>query len=122
MILRQLIDNAIKFSPREGGKVWVRMNTQNGSPSVRVQDQGMGIPQADRPNPFRRFKQIDREQHEQQGLGLGLYLARALARLHDGEITFARGPEGGSVFTRTMPAVPSALPRPQHVAALNAPD
>lgn len=115
MILQQLIDNAIKFSPRQGGTVWVTVAENDGMASLRVRDQGLGIPPSHQPMLFKPFEQLNRRQQEQQGLGIGLYIARALARMQQGDITFQTEPGLGSTFTLTLPAISS----PQNPAGIS---
>lgn len=102
--LGRLIDNAIKFSPKEGQQVTVSAQANGSWVEVAVRDEGMGIPPHEIRNLFQRFSQIGRKQLEQQGVGLGLAIARELVHLHGGEIVVESEPGVGSVFTIRLPA------------------
>ena len=98
-----LISNAIKFT-EPGGKVIV--TTQNEGPQARlvVTDTGIGIDPGFLPHVFDRFKQADGSTSRRHGgLGLGLAIADALARMHGGKILAESGGAGkGSCFTLNM--------------------
>lgn len=111
--LGRLIDNAIKFSP-PGGRVRVTTRTADGWAEIAVADEGIGIAAEEIPHIFERFHQIGREQIEQQGVGLGLSIARDLIRLHGGEIVVDSQPGAGSTFTIRLPAAPPPLAEQSH--------
>jgi two-component system sensor histidine kinase/response regulator len=106
--LSRLLDNGIKFSKREGGQVTVSVEAKDKWVEVAVQDKGVGIAAEEIPHLFERFRQIGRDEMEQQGTGLGLATAQELARLHDGEITVDSKPGEGSIFTIRLPVATSA--------------
>jgi two-component system sensor histidine kinase/response regulator len=101
--MRRLVDNAIKFSKREDGHVWVRAEVVNDWVVITVQDDGIGIDPANLKLIFERFRQLDREKLEQQGIGLGLALADRLVDLHGGHIEVESEPGVGSTFTLYLP-------------------
>ena len=102
-LLANLLDNAIKYTPT-GGKVEVSLAATAGQgATLTVKDTGIGISAADLPRIFERFYRGDRSRSE-AGTGLGLSLARAIARAHGGEITVESRPGEGSVFVVTLPA------------------
>jgi two-component system phosphate regulon sensor histidine kinase PhoR len=105
--LMRLIDNAIKFSPREGGHVLIAGSRQNDIVRVVVKDKGAGIPPDKQQQLFQSFGQIDRERMEQQGTGLGLVIAMNLAKLHGGTIEVESQENVGSTFTLILPAMPN---------------
>jgi heavy metal sensor kinase len=101
-ILANLLDNAIKYTPF-GGRVKVSLSeTDGGEALVTVHDTGMGIPPDDLPHIFERFYRCDQSRSE-PGTGLGLSLARALARAHRGDITVTSALGQGSTFTLSLP-------------------
>jgi len=101
-IFANLLDNAVKYTP-SGGTVRVSLSEKNGREAlVTVQDTGMGIPPNDLPHIFERFYRCDHSR-SQPGTGLGLSLARALARAHQGDITVASTLGQGSTFTLILP-------------------
>ena len=91
-LVLNLLDNAVKHSPR-GGVVRVRAATP-GAVELSVQDQGPGVPEADAPRIFEPFFRGSREASE-EGSGLGLAIVRAIARAHDGDVSLDQSPEGG---------------------------
>src|ERR1700730_5398862 len=116
-ILANLISNAIKYSPG-GGSVSCEVVTRGGVARVLVKDSGVGIARDDLPILFTRFGRISTPQTDPlPGTGLGLYLARQIARLHGGEITVDSAPGGGSTFTLHLPesalADPMGRPAPE---------
>lgn len=101
-ILRNLISNAIKFTPK--GEVRVSANLE-GENDIRfsVADTGIGIHESDLEAIFQEFGQIDNEmQQKYRGTGLGLPLSQNLAKLLGGAITVKSKPGLGSVFTVTI--------------------
>jgi len=101
-ILANLIDNAVKYTP-SGGTVKVSLSEKGGEAVVvAVQDTGIGIPAGDLPHVFERFYRCDQSRSE-PGTGLGLSLARALARAHNGDITVTSALGQGSTFTLILP-------------------
>lgn len=91
--VRNLIENAIRHTPPD---VSIEVEvTKDGS--VRVLDDGPGIPDADRESIFHRFWRRDRASGDSRGLGLAI-VAR-VAEAHDGSVTVENRPEGGTIFT-----------------------
>ena len=115
----RLVDNGIKFSRGERKRVTVSSRAAaDGWVEVVVSDEGVGIPSEEIPHLFERFRQIDREKMEQQGVGLGLAIAQELIGLHGGEITVESTPGEGSTFTIRLPVAGEASPEdPQPVGA-----
>lgn len=91
--VRNLIENAIRHTP-PGVSIEVEVAKDG---TVRVLDDGPGIPAADRESIFRRFWRRDRTKAESRGLGLAI-VAR-VAEAHEGSVTVANRPEGGAIFT-----------------------
>jgi PAS domain S-box-containing protein len=107
-IITNLLDNAIKFSP-EGGDVECHVTASGGFGELRVQDLGIGISAADIPRLFGRFSRVIGSEHSEiPGTGLGLYIARELARLHGGDIAVQSVAGAGSTFTLRLPQVEPA--------------
>jgi signal transduction histidine kinase len=102
--LGRLIDNAIKFSHEADDRVIVSARRVRDWVEVAVSDEGVGIPAEKIPTLFERFRQIGRQEMEQQGMGLGLVIARRLIDLHHGEITVESTAGRGSTFTIRLPA------------------
>ncbi len=91
-----LLDNAIKFS-RPGDEVFVRLEHSESQISVAIEDSGAGIPESDLPHIFDRFYRAD-QQKMSAGHGLGLSLAKSIARIHGASIEVTSKEGVGSVF------------------------
>ncbi|MET0246775.1 MAG: HAMP domain-containing sensor histidine kinase [Sphingomonas sp.] len=100
-ILVNLIGNAVRYSPA-GGTVWIRLEYSAGMAHVIVADQGKGIAEADQQRIFDKFARVDPD--EPGGSGLGLYIARRLARAMGGDIAVDSAPGLGARFIFTLPA------------------
>ena len=109
IVVNNLVDNAIKYSPR-GGDVTTALSTDGKLARIVVGDQGIGIASEDISRLFVRFSRLG-PMSEVPGTGLGLYLARELARLHGGDITVASTPGTGSEFTLSLPLEASRASR-----------
>jgi len=101
MVIRNLLSNAAKYSPA-GSDIAVRIRRQNGNATVAVIDHGEGISLEDQAKLFTRFGRIKSTQHV-QGTGLGLWLSREIARMHDGDLTVQSAAGSGSTFVLAVP-------------------
>ena len=107
-VLSNLLENAVKYSP-DGGPVKVTAERRGGEVEVRVSDTGVGIAAEHRENVFERFYQADGDAGRRRfgGLGLGLYISRAIIDAHGGRIWAAANREAGSgsVFGFRIPRI-----------------
>jgi len=102
-VFRNLIGNAIKYSPA-GGAVTVRIDAQNGHACISVADEGLGIPAGALPHLFERFYRVDSDMTRQiEGTGLGLYVVKEIITLHGGDVSVTSEVGKGSVFTVRLP-------------------
>jgi len=99
-ILMNLIVNAVRYTP-EGGQVWLRTEREGDLAAIIVADQGKGIAPDDQDRIFDKFERVDPT--EPGGTGLGLYIARRLARAMGGDISVDSAPGQGARFTFTLP-------------------
>jgi PAS domain S-box-containing protein len=107
IIVGQLLENAFKYSP-EGGTVTVRVRVLGSQIEVAVADEGIGIAAGDHERIFERFVQGETgDRRRFGGIGLGLYIARRLARAQGGELMAASRPEGGAVMRLRLPRASS---------------
>ncbi|MGE4220134.1 MAG: ATP-binding protein [Alphaproteobacteria bacterium] len=94
--VRRCIDNLISNAARYGTHVWVRLALRDETVEVAVEDDGPGIPEAERENVFRAFFRLDHSRSQETGgSGLGLAIARDVARHHGGDILLEDSPHGG---------------------------
>jgi signal transduction histidine kinase len=101
--LRQGLDNAVGFSP-QGSEVTVTITTGEDGPVVAIVDRGPGVPPEMREAVFEKFARWRPEGYgERQGSGLGLFIARGIARMHGGEATLAEAAEGGTMLRIQLP-------------------
>jgi signal transduction histidine kinase len=98
-LLRNLLDNALAAVPHPAGAVHVCIRRAGEDIRVCVTDNGPGIPDAERERVFERFVRLD---PTTQGHGLGLAIARRIARLHGGDLTCDPANSGAS-FTLRLP-------------------
>ena len=105
-----LLSNAVKYTPA-GGTVRVRVYRREDLAAVEVTDTGIGIAEEDLPYIFERFYRADRSRSRATGgSGIGLAIARTLARAHGGDVTAESRLGHGSIFTVTLPAQEDAFP------------
>ncbi len=103
-IVLNLIDNACKYAA-DGGEVTVTLEAgKNGGAGVRVSDRGPGVPPEHRERIFEKFHRVDDAlTAEKTGAGLGLSIARQLARGLGGELHYVPRPGGGAEFVLELP-------------------
>ena len=105
-MIDNLVSNAIKFSP-SGTTVQISVRSGAGSFTFSVQDQGPGIPEADRKLLFRSFQKLSaRPTGGEKSTGLGLAIVKRIIDAHGGRIDVESGPAGGTRFAVTMPLAP----------------
>ncbi|MEO3750740.1 HAMP domain-containing sensor histidine kinase [Streptomyces sp. B6B3] len=104
--LANLVGNALHHG---GPAVRVRVHARADADAltITVSDDGPGIPHQVLPHVFDRFTKGDAARARSEGSGLGLAIAAENTRLHGGTLTAANAPEGGAVFTLTLPRDPA---------------
>ncbi len=100
-VLINLLANAFKYTPDEG-EIVLRSSKENQDLVVEVLDSGPGIPSEDLPFIFERFYKAGKGRGS--GSGLGLSIAKSVVEAHGGTIGAFNRPQGGSVFTFSLPA------------------
>jgi signal transduction histidine kinase len=101
IVVRNLLSNAAKYSPT-GTDIDIDVRREVDRALVRVTDHGTGIARDDQARLFTRFGRIESSMHV-QGTGLGLWLSREIALMHDGDLTVDSRVGVGSTFTFTVP-------------------
>lgn len=99
-VMLNLIGNAIRYSP-DGSMIWIRGETDTAHVSITVADQGQGLSAEQQAVVFEKFERLGRT--DTGGSGLGLYIARRLARAMDGELSVESAPGQGARFTLRLP-------------------
>jgi two-component system sensor histidine kinase CiaH len=104
-ILAALLDNALRFTP-SGARVEVAARGQDDRVEATVTDTGPGIPPEHLPRIFERFYRAEaaRSRADGGGTGIGLAIARGLARAQNGDLEAANAKGGGAVFRLKLPA------------------
>ena len=102
-VLTNLVDNAIKYSPK-GGRIAITGRASGDSVKVTVTDEGIGIPQRELGRVFERFHRGENGQVQKvRGMGLGLYICRSIVEAHGGKIEVSSEAGKGSKLTFTLP-------------------
>jgi two-component system phosphate regulon sensor histidine kinase PhoR len=101
-LVSNLIENAVKFT--ESGAVVVALSATPEFATIVVSDTGVGIEEDALERVFDRFYRTDKSRNRGiEGTGLGLAIVRSIARIHEGTVSAARRPEGGSAFRVVLP-------------------
>ena len=101
-MVRNLVENAVRHGP-EGGVVTIVLRTRDDVVDIEVSDSGPGVSLGDRDRIFEPFFRSDGVRAEESGSGLGLSIAREIARAHGGEVVLAKGEKGrGACFVATV--------------------
>ncbi len=99
MLINNLLENAIKYSPREL-PVTIALNKTRSGIELQMKDEGPGIPDLEKKKIFSKFYRIGNEAtRKTQGTGLGLYLCRKIAKDHNADILVTNNEPRGSNFT-----------------------
>jgi signal transduction histidine kinase len=100
-VLGNLLDNAIKYSPR-GSAIDVSLTVVGNEAQIRVTDRGVGVPADERDRVFAPFYRTSRTR-EISGTGLGLHISRRIAEQHHGRLWMDSSSDVGSVFVLALP-------------------
>jgi signal transduction histidine kinase len=112
-ILGNLVDNACKYGP-EDGPVWLVGERDGHEVVLAVEDDGAGVPVEERERIFERFTRLE----PGRGLGLGLYIARQLARAQGGDLVVTDAHvAGGARFELRLPLRQPVAPPPPATAS-----
>jgi signal transduction histidine kinase len=106
VVLRNLLENAFKYSLRDSQPVDVSAVQNKDAVIIRVTDDGQGVPEAQIPQIFEPFFRVDPSRSKKTGgYGLGLSISKRITEAHGGRITVENNRERGAVFTVTFPIV-----------------
>jgi heavy metal sensor kinase len=103
-MVRNVLDNAIKYTPA-GGRVSIELDEPDGKAfRLRVSDTGIGIPEAALPHIFDRFYRVDQARtREEGGSGLGLSIVKQIVEAHGGNVSVQSDIGIGTIVTLTLP-------------------
>ena len=99
--ISNILDNGVKYTPC-GGKIAVFAERQEFYTRIRIRDTGKGIPEKNQASVFKRFYR-EKEVHEQEGVGIGLYLTREIITLQGGYVEVRSKPGEGAEFMIYLP-------------------
>ena len=107
LILQNLVDNAVKYTPAGGHVVVTTAADPDGATRIEVRDDGPGIEAEHRERVFERFYRVDKARsRELGGTGLGLAIVKHLAESIGAQVTLESEPGTGSTFTVRLPPAP----------------
>ncbi len=101
-LLQNLSTNALRYN-QSGGFVRFTLAKENNAMRITVANSGPGIPEPDRKKIFQRFHRADSSRNRAEGVGLGLAIAREIARAHGGELELLDSPSNETCFGLTLP-------------------
>lgn len=105
LLLSNLVDNAIKYSPKEGS-ITIRVERKGKQVMLAVADQGQGVPEEEKRKIFAKFYRTGQEATRQtKGTGLGLYLCLKIAEDHRATLKVTDNSPIGSIFTVVLPSI-----------------
>jgi len=105
MVIKNIVENAIKFGEKDPVHLAVKVEGGDGKVNIAVTDNGPGVPSEEREKIFDEFYQVDKDRTlNVAGTGLGLAIAKHIVTFYGGEIGIRSGPEGSTVFL-TLPSV-----------------
>lgn len=101
-VVQNLVNNAIKYNEADG-EIRLRLRDRKGRVTLDVANTGPGIPEGERSRVFERFFRADKARsRDKDGVGLGLSLAREIARAHGGDLVLERADRAWTVFALTL--------------------
>jgi two-component system, OmpR family, sensor kinase len=102
-VVTNLVTNAVRYN-KPGGQVRVVLQYSDGKAVLRVEDTGVGIPEADRPHVFERFYRVDKDRSRLSGgTGLGLAICKSIVEGHGGTISLTSEVDRGTTFEVRLP-------------------
>jgi two-component system, OmpR family, sensor histidine kinase CiaH len=102
MVVNNLIDNALKYSPKEK-PIEIVVTQKKDNCLLKIIDEGAGIKEEDKIKVFKKYFRLGNEATKTaKGTGLGLFIIKRIAKTHDAKITIESNPKGGSIFIFTQ--------------------
>ena len=104
LALRNLLDNAVKYSSPGAEPIEIDLERRNGHVRIQVRDRGIGIPAAEMAHIFTKFRRgQDAQMRGIKGTGIGLAMVEEIVRAHHGRVEVVSEPGHGSTFTIVLP-------------------
>jgi signal transduction histidine kinase len=103
-LLQNLVDNAVKFSLEDSSAIEVRLERNDESISIRIADDGRGIPEDMTERVLEPFVKLDPSRGHRSGYGLGLNLCQRIVATHNGSIRIELRRPRGTLVTVVLPA------------------
>jgi len=104
-VITNLVENALKYSGKQA-KIDVTLCAENGSAVLRIADNGLGIPDAEKKKIFRKFYRVGNEEtRKTKGTGLGLYIVQRILAMHRGQVSVQDNNPKGTIFKVTLPII-----------------
>jgi signal transduction histidine kinase len=116
-VLLNLLSNAAKFVPAQHGRIELRLLAGEHAATIEVQDNGPGVPVAQRELIFEKFRQGGDEAHRPQGTGLGLPISRQIVEHFGGRMELRPDRGQGACFAFTLPWQQRTEPAPSGTTA-----
>ena len=105
LALVNILENSIRYG-RAGGRIVIAITAETGSVTVKIEDEGPGIPEADLPYVFERFYRVDKARSRKSGgTGLGLSIVKHIMEAHGASYTMESTEGKGSIFRFTLPLI-----------------
>lgn len=112
-VVLNLLSNAAKYAPQDGGRVRLSLQESADGVEVQVQDNGPGVPPEQRERVFEKFRQVSGDDHYRPGgTGLGLPISRQIVERFGGRLWLEAAPGGGARFSFFLPFVLPATAGP----------
>ena len=121
-VLMNLLTNALKFVPRPGGRVGLRVSVDAHGATVEVSDNGPGVPAGQRDLIFQKFRQAGDASGRPQGTGLGLPISRQIIEHFGGRLVLRHDAGQGACFAFTLPWKPPPNPAAERASPGDAGD
>lgn len=102
-VILNIVSNAVRYTP-EGGRIVISAKKAEDKVDIKVEDNGIGVPEEDLPHIFERFYRVDKARSRSMGgTGLGLAISREIVVRHGGTITIQSQLGRGTAVTVTLP-------------------
>ncbi len=113
LALKQLIDNAAKYSPPDS-PILIRAGFSADLIVIKVRNEGVGIAEEERSKIFERFYRGENARNQVSGTGMGLAIAREIIQAHGGDLRVESSPGQGAEFIVALPPISKTAPEGKH--------